>query len=89
MSIVSPRSGAPLGSGWLPNCPTLATVARHLTSSSADAGSWIEKCGLSNTQKMRLRTLAFGENVLLSSTQALRVVKRVSGRERDYVESQW
>ena len=71
--------GRTAGKRMAAELPTLATVARHLTSSSADAGSWIEKCGLSNTQKMRLRTLAFGENVLLSSTQALRVVKRVLG----------
>ena len=59
--------------------PALAAVARHLPSTSDDARSWIDQSGLSNTQKMRLRTLAFGENALLSSTQALRVVKRVLG----------
>ena len=59
--------------------PALAKVARHLAATSTDPRPWIEECGLSDTQKMRLRTVAFGENALLSSTQALRVVKRVLG----------
>ena len=63
--------------------PVLMEVARRLQKTSPHDFSWIDKCGLSEVQKLRLRALAAGENMILASTQALRVVKRVLGIHQD------
>lgn len=59
--------------------PVLVEVARCLQKTSPDDFSWIDACGLSGVQKLRLRAVAAGENMILASTQALRVVRRVFG----------
>ena len=59
--------------------PVLMEVARHLQKMSAQDFSWIENCGLSAVQELRLRAIAAGENMILASTQALRVARRVFG----------
>ena len=59
--------------------PPLMEVARCLQKISPNDISWIDTCGLSGVQKLRLRAIAAGENMILASTQALRVVRRVFG----------
>lgn len=59
--------------------PELMEVARRLQKTSPHDFSWIEKCGLSGVKQLRLRAIAAGENIILASTQALRVVARVFG----------
>ena len=59
--------------------PVLMEVARRLQKMSAQDFSWIENCSLSAVQELRLRAIAAGENMILASTQALRVASRVFG----------
>lgn len=63
--------------------PVLMEVTRRFQETSAHDFSWIEKCGLSTVQELRLRAIAAGENMILASTQALRVVERVFGLHQD------